>query len=70
MLYYEQKIKKIKNRKESKIMKRLYNLCLKQFSKAVAATVLCIVSMAVGTISLMGPYEPEMPDTLRPKNND
>jgi len=51
-------------------MKRLCNLCLKQFSKAVAAAVLCMVSIATGTISILGTYEPEMPDALRPQNND
>ena len=51
-------------------MKRLCNSCLKRFSKAVATVVLCITSMATGTISTFGPYEPEMPAALKPQDND
>lgn len=51
-------------------MKKILNLCLSLFSTAVATICLCIVSVATGTISFLGPYEPEMPVVLRPNDNE
>lgn len=51
-------------------MKKIINVCLNLFSKAVASVSLFLVSIATGTISVMGPYEPEMPVTLRPKDEE
>jgi cyclic lactone autoinducer peptide len=65
MLYYYHKIKT-----EVKIMKRIFNSSLNLLSKAVAMIVLFVVSTATGTISWLGPYEPEMPPALKPKDSE
>ena len=51
-------------------MKKLFNSYLNLLSKAVSAICLFSVSMATGTISHFGIYEPEMPAVLRPKDDD
>jgi len=51
-------------------MKKIFNSSLKLLSKAISAVCLFIVSTATGTISWWGPYEPEMPAVLRPKDKE
>lgn len=51
-------------------MKRIFNSSLNLLSKAVAMIVLFVVSTATGTISWLGPYEPEMPPALKPKDSE
>ena len=40
------------------------------FGKIVSAICLFVVSIAVGTMSSFGPYEPEMPNSLIPKEGE
>ncbi|MCL2814356.1 MAG: cyclic lactone autoinducer peptide [Oscillospiraceae bacterium] len=49
-------------------MKKIKNAVLGLFGKIISSVCLFAVSMSVGTISLWGPYEPEMPESLVPKN--
>jgi hypothetical protein len=51
-------------------MKKIFDSCLILICKAVGMTSLFFASMATGTISLMGPYEPEMPAALSPKDGE
>jgi cyclic lactone autoinducer peptide len=51
-------------------MKKIVNPCLKILSKAVSSIVLFSVSMAAGTISWFGNYEPEMPAALVPREDE
>jgi len=52
------------------MMKKIFNSCLNLFSKAAAAVVLSAVSVATGTISNFGVYEPEMPSVLKQENDN
>jgi cyclic lactone autoinducer peptide len=51
-------------------MRNIKDLSLKLLSKTVAVISLALVSVATGTISLAGVYEPEMPAVLRPKDEE
>jgi len=51
------------------MLKKVIDWGLKISCGAVGAFVLFIVSMAMGTISWLGVYEPEMPDVLILKNS-
>jgi cyclic lactone autoinducer peptide len=51
-------------------MEKIKNSFFGLLGKIVSAVCLFAASMATGTISLFGPYEPEMPKCLIPKDGD
>jgi len=51
-------------------VKKIKNAILGLFSKIVSAVCMFVVSMAAGSISIFGPYEPEMPNCLIPKSGE
>ena len=51
-------------------MKTIINECLCAFSRVVATVSRSLVSIAMGTVSLYGVYEPEMPSAIIPKGEE
>ena len=51
-------------------MKNTLNFCLRAFCKAIGGISLLAANMAVGTLSLVGIYEPEMPAAIKSKDEE
>ena len=52
------------------MLKKIINWGLKLSCGAVGAVLLFIVSASTGTMSVMGMHEPQMPDSLIPKDGE
>ena len=51
-------------------MKKIFNTGLILFSGAIGSICMMLVGLSTGTISALTIYEPEMPDALKPKDEE